>query len=58
MNQPAGDSANESVNEPMNEPKEEAAKVADIDLTDKAFWEQGLQILSDEIDQFLALLED
>lgn len=37
---------------------EEAAKVADIDLTDKAFWEQGLQILSDEIDQFLALLED
>lgn len=36
---------------------EEAAKVADIDLTDKAFWEQGLQILSDEIDQFLELLE-
>ena len=37
---------------------EEAARVADIDLTDKAFWAQGLQILSDEIDQFLALLED
>lgn len=37
---------------------EEAARVADIDLTDKAFWEQGLQILADEIDQFLALLED
>lgn len=37
---------------------EEAARVADIDLTDKAFWAQGLQILSDEIDQFLELLED
>lgn len=37
---------------------EEAARVADIDLTDKAFWEQGLQILADEIDQFIALLEE
>ena len=37
---------------------EEAARVADIDLTDRSFWEQGLQILSDEIDQFLALLEE
>ena len=37
---------------------EEAARVADIDLTDRTFWEQGLQILSDEIDQFLALLEE
>ena len=31
--------------------------VAGIDLTDKSFWEQGLQILADEIDQFIALLE-
>lgn len=35
---------------------EGAAQVAGLDLTDKAFWAQGLQILSDEIDQFLALL--
>ena len=32
--------------------------VADIDLTDKEFWRQGLQILSDEIDQFISLLEE
>ncbi len=37
---------------------EEAAMVADIDLTDKEFWRQGLQILSDEIDQFISLLEE
>ena len=37
---------------------EEAAQVAGIDLTDKSFWEQGLQILADEIDQFIALLEE
>ncbi len=37
---------------------EEAALVADIDLTDKEFWRQGLQILSDEIDQFISLLEE
>lgn len=36
---------------------EGAAQVAGLDLTDKAFWAQGLQILSDEIDQFLALLD-
>lgn len=37
---------------------EEAARVADVDLTDRAFWQQGLQILADEIDQFIALLEE
>ena len=36
---------------------EEAAMVAGIDLTDRAFWAQGLDILAGEIDQFLALLE-
>ena len=37
---------------------EEAAQVADIDLTDKAFWAQGRQVIADEIDQFIALLEE
>ena len=37
---------------------EEAAMVADIDLTDKAFWRQGLQVLADEIDLFISLLEE
>ena len=29
---------------------EDTAKIAGIDLTDKAFWRQGLQSLADEID--------
>ena len=37
---------------------EEAALVADIDLTDKEFWKQGLQILADEIDLFISLVEE
>lgn len=36
---------------------EDTAKIAGIDLTDKAFWEQGLQSLADEIDEFCTLLE-
>lgn len=37
---------------------EDAAKVAGIDLTDKAFWEKGLKMLSDEIDEFVKLVEE
>ena len=31
--------------------------VAGIDLTDKAFWRQGLQSLADEIDLFCQLVK-
>ena len=34
---------------------EEVAKMADIDLTDQAFWESSLQTASDLIDQYLEL---
>ena len=34
---------------------EDTAKIAGIDLTDKAFWRQGLQSLADEIDLFCDL---
>ena len=34
---------------------EETAMIAGIDLTDKAFWESGLQMLADEIDEFIRL---
>ncbi len=34
---------------------EDTAKMAGIDLTDKAFWCEGLQSLSDEIDEFIEL---
>ncbi len=34
---------------------EGAAQVAGIDLTDKEFWRSSLQILADEIDEFIAL---
>ncbi|MBR6934585.1 MAG: M3 family oligoendopeptidase [Clostridia bacterium] len=34
---------------------ENTAKMAGIDLTDKAFWCEGLQSLSDEIDEFIEL---
>ncbi len=37
---------------------EEAAQVAGIDLTEKEFWAQGLQVIANEIDQFIALLEE
>lgn len=37
---------------------EDAAKVAGIDLTDKAFWEKGLKMLSDEIDEFVRLVKE
>ncbi len=37
---------------------EECARIAGIDLTDKAFWRQGLQSLADEIDEFCALVEE
>ena len=36
---------------------EDVAKVADIDLTDKAFWAKGLQTIADQIDQFCMLME-
>ena len=32
-------------------------KIAGIDLTDKAFWRQGLQSLADEIDLFCQLVK-
>lgn len=37
---------------------EDAAKVADIDLTQKSFWEKGLKMLSDEIDEFMRLVKE
>ena len=35
---------------------EDIAKVADIDLTDKAFWRGALQTIADQIDLFCALV--
>lgn len=37
---------------------EGAAEVAGIDLTDREFWRASLQILADEIDEFIALCKD
>ena len=37
---------------------EDTAKVADIDLTDKAFWRAALQTIADQIDMFCALVEE
>lgn len=37
---------------------EDCAKIAGIDLTDRAFWEAGLKSLADEIDEFCALVEE
>lgn len=37
---------------------EDCAKLMGIDLTDKAFWAAGLQVLSDKIDEFKALVEN
>ncbi len=36
---------------------EDTAKVADIDLTDKAFWRGALQTIADQIDLFCELVE-
>ena len=36
---------------------EDVAKVADIDLTDPAFWIDGLQTIADQIDAFCKLME-
>ena len=36
---------------------EDAAKVADIDLTDKNFWRSALQTIADQIDLFCQLVE-
>ena len=36
---------------------EDAAKVAGIDLTDKAFWKQSLDSFNDMIDRFCLLTE-
>ncbi len=35
---------------------EDTAKMAGIDLTDRAFWREGLQSLADEIDEFISLV--
>jgi len=37
---------------------EDTAKVADIDLTDKAFWCDALQTIADQIDLFCSLVEE
>ena len=37
---------------------EDTAKVAGIDLTDKAFWCSALQTIADQIDLFCQLLEE
>jgi oligoendopeptidase F len=37
---------------------EGAAQVAGIDLTDKEFWRASLQILADEIDEFVELCKE
>ena len=37
---------------------EDTAKVADIDLTDKAFWASALQTIADQIDLFCRLVEE
>ncbi len=37
---------------------EDTAKVAGIDLTDKAFWCSALQTIADQIDQFCQLVEE
>ena len=37
---------------------EETAAVADIDLTDKAFWRSALQTIADKIDLFCQLVEE
>ena len=37
---------------------EDTAKVADIDLTDKAFWCSALQTIADQIDLFCQLVEE
>ena len=37
---------------------EDAAKVADIDLTDKAFWRSALASIAEQIDQFCQLVEE
>lgn len=36
---------------------EDCAKIADIDLTTPAFWREALQSLSNEIDEFIALVQ-
>ena len=37
---------------------EDTAKIAGIDLTDKAFWKQGLRSFAEEIDEFERLLNE
>lgn len=37
---------------------EDAARVAGLDLTKKEFWEKGLTMLSNEIDEFLELMKE
>ena len=36
---------------------EDAAKLADIDVTDKKFWISSLELLKEDIDLFLELTE-
>ena len=37
---------------------EDVAKVADIDLTDKDFWQAGLEMIGQQIDLFCSLMEE
>ena len=37
---------------------EDVAKVANIDLTDESFWEDGLQMIADQIDLFCNMVEE
>ncbi|MBO7403597.1 MAG: peptidase M3, partial [Clostridia bacterium] len=37
---------------------EDTAKIAGIDLTDRAFWESGLRSIADQIEEFCALVKE
>ena len=37
---------------------EDTAKIAGIDLTDKAFWKMGLESFARQIDEFVKLAEE
>ena len=36
---------------------EDTAKIAGIDLTDRAFWESGLASIAEQIDEFCELVK-
>ena len=37
---------------------EDTARIAGIDLTDRAFWKQGLRSFAEEVDEFERLLNE